>query len=158
MTGTSDEDKRPSRRPWRSGAVRLAVLGTAGTAIATTLGGCSRTGYQRNVYKNDLDCAADYTGDICRAKGQDRWDTYLGPVYRTEGGKPRPCNSNDPGAGRTSPATGPGGVPGTLRVDVVKVERGGFGTGDISSCDRRARHGYTSGSSRSSRSSWGFGG
>ena len=65
---------------------------------------------------------------------------------------------NDGAGGYQRSCCDHGGVPGTLRVDVVKVERGGFGTGDISSCDRRARHGYTSGGGRSSRSSWGFGG
>ena len=91
MTDPADELRRtktnPSRR-WRSGAVRLALLGTAGTALATTLGGCSRVGYQRNVYRDNLDCAADYSSAICRSGGRDDWQTYLGPVYRTVGGKP----------------------------------------------------------------------
>lgn len=157
MSERDSDTGGPERRPWRSGAVRLVLLGTAGTALAAVLGGCSRVSYQRNVYRDVLDCSADYSGDVCRLKGKDDWGGYLGPVYRTVGGVPRPCNSNDPGQGRTSvlPAADGAAQKAMLRKSVLKVERGGFGTADISSCDRRASHGY---SSRRSRRWWGFGG
>lgn len=157
MSTRDTASRDPTGARWRSGAVRLAVLGTAGTAIAAMLGGCSRASYQRNVYRDVLDCSADYSSDICRLKGKDDWGGYLGPVYRMIGGRASPCNGNDPGEGRTSvgPAAGPEAQKAMLRKTVLKVERGGFGTSDISSCDKRARHGY---SSRGSRRWWGFGG
>lgn len=144
------------RKPWRSGAVRLAVVGTAGTAIAVAVGGCSRAGYQRNVYRDSLDCAADYSGDICRSKGSSDVQGFLGPVYRTLGGRPHGCTSEDPGPGRTTVEDNSAAEmkQKMLRRNVLKVDRGGFGAAAVA-CDSRARHGYTG---RGFRRWWGFGG
>ncbi len=154
-TSSVTAERRGAPR-WCSNAVRLAVLGTAGTTLAAALGGCSRVGYQRNVYRDKLDCAADYSGDICRAKGSADKDTYLGPVYRTSGGTPEGCTTEDPGAGRTTvdDNAAPDLQRAMLRRSVLKVERGGFGTAAVA-CDQRARHGY---SGRGVRRWWGFGG
>lgn len=156
MSDTAPKPPSPERRNWRSGAVRLVLLGSAGTALAAVLGSCGRVSYHRNVYRDLNDCSADYSSDVCRLKGKDDWGGYLGPVYRMVGDRPAPCNSNDPGEGRTSvpPSFNTATQKAMLRKSVQKIERGGFGTADVSSCDRRARHGYSS----RSRRWWSFGG
>ncbi|MGE0699576.1 MAG: hypothetical protein AB7O57_10805 [Hyphomicrobiaceae bacterium] len=119
-----------SRPRWRSKAVDLVLLGTAGS-LASLLGGCSGSGpsttysndYHRNVYASAADCARDYGAAVCAAKGTERFSQYLGPTYRVVSGIPAPCHSSDPGPGRLAAAS-----PRT------SVERGGFGP----SCSRRS--------------------
>lgn len=111
----------PSR--WRSKAVRLVVLGTAGS-LAALLTGCSSgpESHYRNVYANQQDCERDYDVVRCTSGAQTGLTRVLGPAYRVVGGRPSSCTSSDPGPGRNgalSPRTG--------------VERAGFGP----SCSRR---------------------
>lgn len=114
---------------WRSRAVNLVLLGTAGS-LATLLGGCSSgttwsNDYHRNVYASAADCAADYGSAVCSSKGTQQDKRFLGPAYRMIGGIASACGSGDPGPGKglASPRT--------------SIERGGFGP----SCSRRR---YTS--------------
>ena len=105
---------RPAR--WRSGAVNLALVGAAG-GLAAGLGGCSKAGYQRNVYKSMADCIADYSATDCSSKGQQGAGVFLGPTYRVVGGSAKSCVAGDPG-------------PGPLhfsRKSGTQVERNGFG-------------------------------
>lgn len=131
---------------WRSRAVDLVLLGTAGSLV-TLLGGCSggSTGYSndyhRNVYATASDCARDYSAAACMPRATTSTQ-YLGPPYRVIGGLPSACHSSDMGAGRLR-ALSP-------RVDVL---RGGFGP----SCRRASSSsgGRSWGTSSWTRSSWG---
>lgn len=124
---------------WRSRAVDLVLLGTAGS-LATLLGGCSGSGmtyssdYHRNVYASTADCARDYTLAQCTSETSAGRTRVIGPTYRVVAGLPVPCASGDAGAGRLSAA---------LASPRTGIERGGFGP----RCGRRS---YTS-SSRGTR-------
>lgn len=126
---------------WRSRAVDLVLLGTAGS-LATLLGGCSggNTGYSndyhRNVYATASDCARDYSALSCTQRATTSTQ-FLGPPYRVIGGIASACHSSDMGAGRLR-ALSP-------RVDVL---RGGFGP----SCRRTSS---SSGGRSWTHSSWG---
>lgn len=101
---------------WRSGAVRLALVGAGGAM--TTLGGCGSGSYHRNVYQTMQDCASDYSMLICSQKGQQDVGKFLGPAYRMVGGRPSSCptsSSSDPGGGST------------FNSRKIGVERAGFG-------------------------------
>ena len=131
----------PARLRWRSKAVNLAMLGTAG-GLMTGLSGCGQSGtFHRNIYNGLLDCAADYSALICSSKGEQGNGRFLGPVYRMVGGRPSSCNSHDPGGG---PALG-------SRRIATEIERGGFGV----ACRSRSWSSGSSGSSRSGFHSWG---
>jgi uncharacterized protein YgiB involved in biofilm formation len=104
-----------SRARWKSSAVDLRLLGTAGSLV-TLLAGCSNATHHRNVYKGVEDCAADYTTSTCQSSGSQLTDRFLGPVYRMVRGRPSSCNSQDPGAGLLA----------TRRIGVEQVVRGGF--------------------------------
>jgi len=122
---------------WRSRAVNLVLLGTAGS-LATLLGGCSSgktysNEYHRNVYASAEDCAKDYSAAQCSTGGTNQLvGRYLGPAYRMIAGRPLACSASDPGPGRG------------LQSARLGIERGGFGP----SCNRRR-------ASRSSSRSWG---
>ncbi len=124
---------------WRSRAVDLVLLGTAGS-LMTLLGGCSSNAvysndYHRNVYASAADCAKDYSVVTCTPRTANGTQ-YLGPAYRMLAGVPIACHSSDPGAGRLS-ALSPR----------VEVARGGFGP--------RCRQASSSSGGRSWRtSSW----
>jgi hypothetical protein len=135
-----------TEKRWRSKAVKLALLGSTGGLMSTTLAGCSlldRGTYHRNVYSSFADCIADYPSFRCSPAGFGSGGHQLGPVYRMVGGVPRACNSSDPGPG--SAARG-GKSP---RISVQSVKRGGFGTACATRSTSR-RYG--------SRSSWSRGG
>jgi len=123
---------------WRSRAVDLRLLGTAGS-LMTLLAGCSGATYQRNVYKDTSGCTADYSATVCVQQGQQMADRFLGPTYRVKSGQPSPCTSRDPGAGSFM----------SRRIGVEPTVRGGF------ACDRSSsrRRRYTT-----SGRSWSFGG
>jgi hypothetical protein len=130
---------------WRSRAVNLVLLGTAGSLV-TLLGGCSggNTGYsndyQRNVYASAEDCARDYSPLACTPRASTSTQ-FLGPPYRAVGGVPSACQSSDPGPGRL--------LVGSPRVDVL---RGGFGP----RCGQAGSGGGRSwGRSSWTRTSWG---
>lgn len=111
---------------WRSRAVDLALLGTAGS-LMTLLAGCSggttySSDYHRNVYASAQDCARDYGAGVCASKGTHRSDRFLGPAYRMISGRASACHSSDPGPGRA------------LASARLTIERGGFGP----SCSRRS--------------------
>lgn len=119
---------------WRSRAVNLVLLGTAGS-LATMLGGCSggsgmtySNDYHRNVYASAADCARDYSPLQCSAEGTPNRPRVLGPAYRMVAGLPSACATGDPGPGRLSSG---------LASPRTGIERGGFGP----SCSRRR---YTS--------------
>lgn len=117
---------------WRSRAVNLVLLGTAGS-LATLLGGCSGSttysnDYHRNVYASAADCARDYSPSQCTSGSTGGVSRVLGPTYRVVGGLPSACATGDPGPGRLS---------GGLASPRTGIERGGFGP----SCGRRR---YTS--------------
>ena len=104
---------------WRSRAVELVLLGSAGSLV-TLLGGCTSNivysnDYQRNVYASAADCAQDYGLGSCTARIANG-SQYLGPPYRVLAGIPVSCHASDPGPGRLR-ALSP-------RLEVV---RGGFG-------------------------------
>ena len=109
-----------SKRPrWRSGGVKLVLLGTAGS-LMTLLSGCSSnttwsSDHHRNVYASEADCAVDYSAAVCAAKGEKRGERFIGPGYRVIGGRASACSSSDPGPGRS------------IGAQKVAVERGGFG-------------------------------
>lgn len=125
---------RADQPRWRSRAVNLAVLGTAGS-LATLMAGCSDSGsYQRNVYPSFADCIADYSATACTSRGTPGTAPYVGPSYRVVNGIPRACRAGDPGGGR---------APSGRRIS-IEPARAGFGT----SCRRTS-------SSRSRGRSWG---
>lgn len=127
------------RPRWRSKAVNLAMLGTAG-GLMTGLSGCGQSGtFQRNVYNSMADCGADYALATCSAKGLQDAGRFLGPVYRTVAGRPQACNTQDPGGGP---------LVNSRRISVA-VARGGFGVACRSSSAR------SGGSGGSSYRSWG---
>lgn len=123
---------------WRSKAVHLALLGTAGGMMATGLTGCSSSDggtYHRNVYRSFEDCVADYSTTHCLPGTQAAGGRQLGPVYRMVAGVPNSCTSNDPGGGRSRYGL-------TKRaVGVEPVVRGGLGACTRRSTSRR----YSSG-------------
>jgi hypothetical protein len=129
---------------WRSRAVDLVLLGTAGS-LMTLLSGCSSgsTGYsndyRRNVYASAEDCARDYSPLSCTPRASTSTQ-YLGPPYRVIGGLPSACHSSDMGPGRLLVAS--------PRVGVL---RGGFGP----SCRRSSSSGRSWSRSSWSRTSWG---
>lgn len=108
-------DERPR---WRSKAVNLVVLGTAGS-LGTLLSGCSSDSgtYHRNIYKNYADCVFDYGGSVCSTEVLNNSQKVLGPAYRMVNGRPSSCNGQDPGAGPSW---------NSRRVS-VEPARGGFG-------------------------------
>ena len=131
------------RSRWRSRAVNLRLLGTAGSLV-TLLAGCSNATQQRNVYRDSTDCAADYSSAICAQHGFLRSiDRFFGPVYRMVSGRHTPCKSTEPG---------PGPAFGTRRTGVEPVSRFGFGA----SCSSRTSGTRSGGGSR--HSFWSGGG
>ena len=143
------------RRRWRSEAVPLKLLGTAGSLMALGLGGCSmQSTWQRNVYTTPGDCIADYSDTLCKTSWQSVAGSRIyGPVYRMVGSQAVACSSSDPGPGRsTLDATR--GVYKANRVAIDTVPRGGFGT----TCPSSSSSSNWSSSRSSSRSWWGRGG
>ncbi len=118
------------RPRWRSKAVNLVVLGTAGS-LATLLSGCSSDSgtYHRNVYKNHADCVFDYRGSVCSTEVLATGPKVLGPAYRMVNGQPSACNGRDPGAGPSWNARRIG----------VEPARGGFGCRRSSSASSSGR-------------------
>ncbi len=99
---------------WRSGAVKLALVGAGGAVASMT--GCTSSGtHHRNVYNSMADCAADYSMGICSSKGQQGAARFLGPTYRMVSGQPKSCSSQDPGGGPS------------WNSRKLAVERSGFG-------------------------------
>jgi len=124
------QDAASGPRPrWRSGAVRLVLLGTAGS-VAALLGGCASgpDTFQQNVYASRADCERDYDSVRCAQGPQAGLSRVLGPSYRVVNGRPSACTASDPGPGRNA-----------MLSPRIGVERSGFGP----RCNRRSAAGQS---------------